>query len=46
MKNSNKIIATTTQLISEDKIKRIIWKIQPRFKIWNYDNINTAMIMD
>ena len=46
MKNSNKIIATTTQLISEDKIKRIIWKIQPKFKIWNYDNINTAMIMD
>jgi len=46
MTNSNKIIATTTQLVSEEKIKRIIWKIQPKFKIWNYDDINTVMTMD
>jgi hypothetical protein len=29
MKKSNKIITTTTQLVSEDKIKRIIWKVEP-----------------
>ncbi len=46
MTNSNKIITTTTQLVSEDKIKKMVWKIQPKFKIWNYDNINTIMSMN
>ena len=46
MTNSNKIITTTTQLVSEDKIKKILWKIEPKFKIWNYDNINTIMTMN
>jgi hypothetical protein len=29
MKESNKIITTTTQLVSENKIKKLLWKIEP-----------------
>ena len=43
MKKSNKIITTTTQLVSEDKIKRIVWKIDPWFRIWNPDNTSTLL---
>ena len=43
MVKSNKIITTTTQLVSEDKIKKMIWKIEPWFKIWNPDNVSTSM---
>jgi len=45
MKDSNKIITTTTQLISEEKIKRIVWKIDPWFRVWNPDNTSTLMIL-
>ena len=45
MKDSNKIITTTTQLVSENKIKKIEWKMSPGFKIWNPGNINTVMNM-
>ena len=43
MSRSNKIITTTTQLMSEDKIKKMIWKMEPWFKIWNPDGISTSM---
>ena len=43
MARSDKIITTTTQLISEDKIKRLMWKIQPKFQIANYDGIATRL---
>lgn len=43
MKKSNKIITTTTQLVSEDKIKKMLWKIWPWFKIWNPWNQDIAM---
>ncbi len=43
MSKSNKIITTTTQLISEDKIKKMMWKIEPWFKIRNPDNMSTIM---
>ncbi len=43
MMNSKKIIATTTQLVSEDKIKKMIWRIDPWLKIVNYDNLSTTM---
>ena len=46
MIKSNKIITTTTQLISEDKIKKMIWKIQPGFKIWNPDNLDVVMTLN
>ena len=47
MKKSGKVITTTTQLISEEKIKRMVRKIQPWFKIWNPDNISvTLMVRD
>ena len=29
MTQSNKIITTTTQLVSQNKIKKIVWKIDP-----------------
>ena len=45
MTQSNKLITTTTQLVSEDKIKKMVWKIQPWFKIWNPDNLETSMII-
>lgn len=45
MNKSNKVITTTTQLISEDKIKKLAWKIQPWFKILNQDRINTTLTM-
>lgn len=43
MVNSEKILTTTTQLVSEDKIKRMMWKMSPGFKIWNVDNLLTLM---
>mgnify|MGYP002853791363 CR=1 FL=1 len=43
MTNSDKIIATTTQLVSEDKIKKMSWKIAPGFKILNLDNLSTVL---
>jgi len=43
MMKSDKVITTTTQLISDDKIKRMVWKIQPWFKISNVDNLNTVL---
>ena len=43
MKKSNKIITTTTQLVSEDKIKKMVWRMEPWLKIWNPDNVNTLM---
>ena len=46
MAKSKKIITTTTQLVSEDKIKKMIWKIEPWFKIWNPDNMSTIMTID
>ena len=46
MAKSNKIIATTTQLVSEDKIKKMTWKIQPWFKVWNPDNLDVVMTLN
>ena len=43
MDNSNKIITTTTQIVSEDKIKKMIWKIQPWFQIRNPWNEKTLL---
>ena len=43
MAKSNKIITTTTQLVSEDKIKKMIWKIEPWFKVWDPDKVGTLM---
>ena len=45
MKKSNKIITTTTQLVSEDKIKKMIWKIDPWFQINDSDDVGTVMVM-
>ena len=45
MKESNKIITTTTQLVSENKIKKLLWKIEPWFQIKNTENIDTIMTM-
>ena len=45
MTNSKKIITTTTQLVSEDKIKKIVWKIQPWLKFWNPDSVETMLLM-
>ena len=44
MKNSNKIITTTTQLVSEDKIKRVLWKIDPWFRITDFDGVDTMLV--
>ena len=46
MKKSNKIIATTTQLIAENKIKKMWWKISPWFVVWNPWNVKTNIIID
>ena len=43
MTRSNKIITTTTQLVSEDKIKKMIWKLEPWFKIWDPDKVGTLL---
>ena len=45
MSQSEKLITTTTQLVSEDKIKKILWKIEPEFWIENYDGVDTVMNM-
>ena len=45
MKKSKKVIATTTQLVSEEKIKRMLWKIEPWFRILNSNNLDTFMIV-
>ncbi len=45
MKKSNKIITTTTLLAIEDKIKKVVWKVEPWFKITNFDGVNTKMMM-
>ncbi len=46
MKNSSKIIITTTLLASEDKIKKVVWEVKPWFKIVNFDNIDTKLLMN
>ena len=43
MGKSNKIITTTTQLVSQDKIKKMLWKIQPWFQIQNPWNQKTVL---
>ena len=43
MSKSNKIITTTTQLVSEDKIKKMVWKIEPWFKVWDPDSMGTLL---
>ena len=45
MSQSEKLITTTTQLVSEDKIKKVLWKIEPEFWIENYDGVDTVMTM-
>jgi hypothetical protein len=45
MTHSNKIITTTTQLISEEKIKKMALKIQPGFQIWTPDSLDVSMIL-
>jgi hypothetical protein len=45
MSQSKKLLTTTTQLVSEDKIKKILWKIEPGFWIENYDGVDTVMNM-
>ena len=46
MKKSNKIITTTTQLVSENKIKKVIWKMDKWFKITNFAGENTMLTMN
>ena len=46
MKNSEKLITTTTMIASEDKIKKLLWKIEPWFKIVNNENIDTIMTIN
>jgi hypothetical protein len=46
MLKSKKVITTTTQLVSEDKIKKMVWKISPWFKVWNPDWLNTALTIN
>ncbi|MDR0860798.1 MAG: hypothetical protein LBO09_07710 [Candidatus Peribacteria bacterium] len=36
MKNSNKLLATTTQLVDEDKVKELLRAIDPDFQVKNY----------
>jgi hypothetical protein len=43
MKQSNKIITTTTLLAAENKIKKLLWKVEPWLKITNWENIDTLM---
>ena len=45
MKKSNKIITTTTMLTSEEKIKKLLWKIEKWFQIVNSENIDTIMFV-
>ncbi len=46
MSLSNKIITTTTQIASEEKIKKMLWKIWPWFKIWNPWNQEISMVFN
>ena len=46
MSKSRKVITTTTQLVSEDKIKKMVWKISPSFRIWNPDNVDTSLTLN
>ena len=46
MKNSKKIITTTTLLASEDKIKKVLWSIAPGFKISVFENVETLMTIN
>ena len=43
MTNSERIITTTTQLISEDKIKRMVRRVDPWFKISNLDGFDNIL---
>lgn len=45
MSHSNKLITTTTQLVSEDKIKKMVRKLEPWLKIYNPDNVKTQMVI-
>ena len=45
MKKSNKIITTTTQLVSEKKIKKMLWKADPWFQIRNPWGLDTVAII-
>lgn len=45
MIQSPKIITTTTQLVSENKVKKTVWKIDPWFEIKNYGNLKTSMVI-
>ena len=45
MMKSEKIITTTTMIASEDKIKRLLWKIEPWLKIVNSENVDTELMM-
>ena len=44
MLKSEKIITTTTMIASENKIKKLLWKIGPWLKIVNSDNLDTELI--
>ena len=44
-KRSKKLITTTTQLISEDKVKKLVWRVDPWFRIVNIDGLDTMMTM-
>lgn len=46
MDKSQKLITTTTLLASEDKIKKMLWKIAPGFKILSQNNIETVLNID
>ena len=46
MSNSNKIVSTTTQLVSEKKIKKLVWKVELWFKLWNPNNLSTSLLFD
>ena len=42
MKSSNKIITTTTLLTSENKIKKVLWKIDPWLKVMDFGGVDTT----
>ncbi|MDR0607411.1 MAG: hypothetical protein LBG52_03475 [Candidatus Peribacteria bacterium] len=43
MKNSNKLLATTTQLVDESKIKKLLRAVDSNFQIKTYEGIATTL---
>lgn len=41
--NSNKLLASTTQLVDESKIKQMVWGVSPNFYVQNTNDIPTLI---